>query len=84
MIRRYDTLGVATDASDAQIKKAYYKKALKCHPDKHPGDKEKKQEFQAISAAYGRRADVSLVNRGRCCDADIPRRTSPRLGLFLW
>mmetsp|Transcript_22191 Transcript_22191/g.68426 ORF Transcript_22191/g.68426 Transcript_22191/m.68426 type:complete len:610 (+) Transcript_22191:135-1964(+) len=53
----YDTLGVATDASDAQIKKAYYKKALKCHPDKHPGDKEKKQEFQAISAAYATLSD---------------------------
>ncbi|KAH8064475.1 DnaJ domain-containing protein [Aureococcus anophagefferens] len=48
----YEALGVDPGASDAQIKKAYYKKALKCHPDKHPGDAQKQKEFQAVSSAY--------------------------------
>jgi hypothetical protein len=35
-----------------QIKKAYYKKALKCHPDKFPGDETKTIEFQRLKEAY--------------------------------
>lgn len=48
----YDLLGVATDASKDQIRKAYYKKAKACHPDKHPGNVEKEAEFKAVSEAY--------------------------------
>jgi len=48
----YDELGVAPTATEAQMKKAYYKKALTCHPDKHPGDEAAKQKFQALSRAY--------------------------------
>merc|ERR1712159_105532 len=44
----YKRLGVEKDASMAQIKKAYHKKALKEHPDKG-GDPEK---FKEITAAY--------------------------------
>lgn len=48
----YEALGVPPSASDAQIKKAYYKTSLRCHPDKHPGDAAKTQQFQSASAAY--------------------------------
>ena len=34
----YDILGVSPDASDLEIKKAYRKKAMLTHPDKHPND----------------------------------------------
>ena len=50
--RYYDLLGVAPDASTEAIKKAYYKRALKLHPDKNPGDTAKQEEFQKVSEAY--------------------------------
>ena len=59
----YDILGVAPNASDAKIKKAYYKKALSCHPDKFPNDPEKKVEFQAISGAYAVLSDPAAKAR---------------------
>lgn len=49
----YDTLGVNPDASRDDIKKAFRAKAKECHPDHHPGDKEKESEFKELSVAYG-------------------------------
>lgn len=48
----YDILGVSPTATKDQIRKAYYRKARACHPDKHQGDKEKEAEFKAVSEAY--------------------------------
>ena len=47
----YDALGVATDATDAKIKRAYYINARKWHPDKNPSE-EAKIKFQAVGEAY--------------------------------
>ncbi|WP_306120887.1 MULTISPECIES: DnaJ C-terminal domain-containing protein [unclassified Roseitalea] len=48
----YSVLGVARDASDADIRKAYRELAKKLHPDLHPGDTAAEERFKAVSAAY--------------------------------
>ena len=48
----YEILGVSKNATDAEIKKAYRKKALKYHPDKNPGDKEAEENFKKAAEAY--------------------------------
>jgi molecular chaperone DnaJ len=48
----YQVLGVAKDASAADIKKAYRKLARANHPDSNPGDKAAEERFKAIAEAY--------------------------------
>ncbi|MCB7481373.1 molecular chaperone DnaJ [Christiangramia sediminis] len=48
----YEILGLSKDASAAEIKKAYRKKALKYHPDKNPGDTEAEDMFKKSAEAY--------------------------------
>ncbi len=48
----YKVLGVAKDASAADIKKAYRKLARENHPDSKPGDKAAEERFKAIAEAY--------------------------------
>jgi molecular chaperone DnaJ len=48
----YAVLGVAKNASAADIKKAYRKLAQKLHPDANPGDDAAEGRFKEISAAY--------------------------------
>jgi DnaJ-class molecular chaperone len=48
----YKTLGVAKNASQAEIQKAYYELAKKYHPDKNPDDKTAKKKFQQVQAAF--------------------------------
>jgi molecular chaperone DnaJ len=48
----YKILGVAKDASDADIKKAYRKLARQYHPDTNSGDAVSEKKFKDISEAY--------------------------------
>jgi molecular chaperone DnaJ len=48
----YVVLGVQRDASEADIKKAYRKLAMECHPDRNNGDKSSEERFKLVSEAY--------------------------------
>ncbi len=48
----YEVLGVARDASDTEIKKAYHKLVMKYHPDKNPGDKSAEEKFKEVNNAF--------------------------------
>lgn len=48
----YKTLGVANDASQDEIKKAFRKLALKYHPDHNPDNKISEDKFKEINEAY--------------------------------
>lgn len=48
---RLQVLGVSRDADEAQIKKAYRKKAMKWHPDKNPDNKEEAEAMFKVAAS---------------------------------
>lgn len=48
----YEILGVARDASEEDLKKAYRKLAMQYHPDRNQGDKSAEGKFKELNEAY--------------------------------
>ena len=53
----YETLGVGKASSDADMKAAFRKAAMQCHPDRHPGDKQAETRFKELNEAYQHLSD---------------------------
>lgn len=49
----YEILGVAKTADGKTMKSAFRKKAMECHPDRHPNDPEAEARFKELNEAYG-------------------------------
>ena len=52
MADHYETLGVARDATDEELKRGYRKMARQYHPDANPDDPDAEARFKEVSAAY--------------------------------
>ena len=48
----YEVLGIQRGASDADIKKAYRRLAMKYHPDRNTGDNKAEEKFKEVQVAY--------------------------------
>jgi len=49
----YDILGVDKGADEKTMKSAFRKKAMGCHPARHPDDPEAEARFKELNEAYG-------------------------------
>jgi molecular chaperone DnaJ len=48
----YESLSIERTATDGDIKTAFRKQAMACHPDRNPGDKDAEHRFKEINEAY--------------------------------
>jgi translocation protein SEC63 len=64
----FDILGVSTEATIKEIKKAYRRLSLEMHPDKNPDNPLAVQEFIRLTKAYNVSIHQSITNQtcNRC------------------
>jgi molecular chaperone DnaJ len=48
----YETLSVERTATEVDIKTAFRKQAMQCHPDRHPNDTQAEHRFKEVNEAY--------------------------------
>ncbi|MEI6737626.1 MAG: DnaJ domain-containing protein, partial [Pseudomonadota bacterium] len=73
----YEILGLNSDASDDEIKKAYRKLAMKFHPDRNPDSKEAEDKFKEGKEAY---EILSNPEKRRAYDAYGHAGVNPQMG----
>ncbi|WP_084396914.1 DnaJ C-terminal domain-containing protein [Henriciella aquimarina] len=71
----YKILGVSRTATADEIRKAYRQKAKTLHPDLHPDDKDKADQFKEVSAAFEILGDEE--NRGKYDRGEIDSDGNP-------
>lgn len=59
----YEILGVSRNATLDEIKRAFRKLALECHPDRNPGDAQAEARFKELSEAYSVLSDEEKRRR---------------------
>ena len=74
----YQVLGLSLDVSDDEIRKAYRRIALECHPDHHPADPDSEERFKLVSEAYS-----ILGDAGKRREYDLRYSTGGRSRQYL-
>ena len=59
----YEVLGVSRTATEAEIKSAYRRLAVRYHPDKNPGDAEAEEKFKEAAESYSILSDAEQRRR---------------------
>lgn len=81
----YDRLKVPCTASPGEVKKAYYKEALRTHPDKNKDDPQAHEKFQELSRAYQVLSDPSLRARyDKCGKSGVEDEAMPTVNPMIF
>jgi DnaJ-class molecular chaperone len=84
----YKILGVKSDSSQGEIKKAYRSLAKKLHPDLNPGNTKIEQQFKEVTAAYDLLSDETKRAKydrgGMNANANAGSRASAKTGSGFW